>query len=175
MKRRSTFEDFYTANFRRVAAVAIISGANRLEAEELAQEAMSRAWSAWEKLEQYDDPAAWTCNVAHRLTISRWRATKSALRAYRRSGVPANIEPPNAAHIALREALLELPAGQRRSLTLHYFGGLTVAEFAQADRVPEGTVKTHLARGRRKLAELLGADADEPAVAAGKGPGNESR
>ena len=39
--------------------------------------------------------------------------------------------------------------------------GLSVAEIAQAMRLPQGTVKNRLARGRKKLAELLGEEETE--------------
>jgi RNA polymerase sigma-70 factor (ECF subfamily) len=44
----------------------------------------------------------------------------------------------------------------RQALVLHHLIGLPVAEVATELGIPEGTVKTRLARGRRRLAEALG-------------------
>jgi len=48
---------------------------------------------------------------------------------------------------------------------LHHLVGLPVEEVAHELRVPTGTVKSRLARGRRALAQVL--DTDRPEVAQG--------
>lgn len=58
--------------------------------------------------------------------------------------------------IAVREALMKLPEGQRLALTLVDMHGLSVAEAAQTLDVAEGTIKSRCARGRAALAEILG-------------------
>jgi RNA polymerase sigma-70 factor (ECF subfamily) len=44
-----------------------------------------------------------------------------------------------------------LPAAQREVLQLLYWDELSVAEIAEVTGAPEGTVKTHLFRGRQAL------------------------
>lgn len=56
----------------------------------------------------------------------------------------------------VREALDQLPEGQRLALILVDMQGLSVAEAAQALDVPPGTVKSRCARGRSAMAALLG-------------------
>jgi RNA polymerase sigma-70 factor (ECF subfamily) len=48
---------------------------------------------------------------------------------------------------------------------LHHLVGLPVEEVARELRVPAGTVKSRLARGRQALAQVL--DTDRPEVAQG--------
>lgn len=55
----------------------------------------------------------------------------------------------------LKEALLQLDERYRTPLLLHYLEGYSVAETAKILRVPQGTVKTWLARGRKTLKEIL--------------------
>ena len=55
----------------------------------------------------------------------------------------------------IRGALLALPPQQREAVELAYFGGLTHREIAVAQSAPPSTVKTRLALGLRKLAQLL--------------------
>ena len=43
----------------------------------------------------------------------------------------------------------------RTVLVLHYLADLSVREIAAELDIPESTVKTRLARGRRRMAELL--------------------
>ena len=57
----------------------------------------------------------------------------------------------------VREALVSLPAEQRRTVEMTYFGGLTISEVASNMSVPVGTVKSRLRLAlqhlRRRLAE----------------------
>jgi RNA polymerase sigma-70 factor (ECF subfamily) len=55
----------------------------------------------------------------------------------------------------LADALRRLPMGQRQAIVLHHLVGLTVNEVASQLRIPSGTVKTRLARGRAALARYL--------------------
>lgn len=55
----------------------------------------------------------------------------------------------------VREALEQLPEGQRMALVLVDMHGLSVAEAAQVLEVAEGTVKSRCARGRAAMAQLL--------------------
>ncbi|MBR3239238.1 MAG: RNA polymerase sigma factor, partial [Oscillospiraceae bacterium] len=55
----------------------------------------------------------------------------------------------------LLEALMALPRKQRVALELHYIEGYSVAETARILRLPEGTVKWRLKRGRELLKQSL--------------------
>lgn len=56
---------------------------------------------------------------------------------------------------ALRQAIRELPAGERAAIALYHFEELSVAETAVALSIPVGTVKTRLMNSRRKLRAIL--------------------
>ena len=58
--------------------------------------------------------------------------------------------------LAVHEALAELPLGQRLAVVLVDVQGHPVAEAAEILDVPVGTVKSRCARGRVRLAALLG-------------------
>ena len=59
-------------------------------------------------------------------------------------------------HLDVVDALRRLPSDQQRALVLHDVIGLSVAEVARELRVPEGTVRSWLSRGRAALAADLG-------------------
>lgn len=55
----------------------------------------------------------------------------------------------------LRTALMELPTPQRLALTLHYFEELRYEEIADITGTPLNTVKSHIRRGKERLASIL--------------------
>ena len=55
----------------------------------------------------------------------------------------------------VREALASLPATQRLALTLHYFEDLRYEDIAETMGLPLNTVKSHIRRGKERLAQVL--------------------
>ena len=154
------FDDFYAASFQRLVGQLYAMIGDRDEAQECVQEAFVRAWSHRRKLSQAEYPEAWVRVTAHRLAVSRWRRTTRARRAPDRALSKADAaSPPSEAHVALVNALKQLPEAQRRALVLHHLADLPVHEVAREMGAPEGTVKARLSRGRAALAALL---ADHP-------------
>jgi RNA polymerase sigma-70 factor, ECF subfamily len=60
-----------------------------------------------------------------------------------------------ALRIDLARALAELPEEYREAVTLHDLGGIPYDEIAAIARVPIGTIKSRISRGRRLLAARL--------------------
>lgn len=56
---------------------------------------------------------------------------------------------------AIREAVLALSEKLRLPVILHYMDGYPLSDVARALRVPEGTVKSRLARARERLRDVL--------------------
>lgn len=56
---------------------------------------------------------------------------------------------------SVREAVNALSDGEREAITLAYFGGLTYVETAERLGTPEGTVKSRIRSGMRKLSHTL--------------------
>jgi RNA polymerase sigma-70 factor (ECF subfamily) len=56
----------------------------------------------------------------------------------------------------VRDAVLSLPAKYREAVTLFYFHDMSVEDAARSVGVAEGTLKSHLFRGRKLLEKYLG-------------------
>ena len=69
-----SFEDFYDAHYRRALALARAATGNWQTAEDLPQEAFTRALRHWGKISAYDDPGAWLRRVLVNRVCSRWRS-----------------------------------------------------------------------------------------------------
>jgi RNA polymerase sigma-70 factor (ECF subfamily) len=61
----------------------------------------------------------------------------------------------------VREALVRLPPAQRLALTLHYFQDLRYEDIAETMGLPLNTVKSHIRRGKERLALVLSDPAEE--------------
>jgi RNA polymerase sigma-70 factor (ECF subfamily) len=61
----------------------------------------------------------------------------------------------------VRAALNELPAAQRLALTLYYFEDMRYEDIADAMHLPLNTVKSHIRRGKERLALALSNAAEE--------------
>ena len=55
----------------------------------------------------------------------------------------------------VRDAVLKLPSGERAAIELAYFGGHTYREVAELLHEPEGTVKSRIRSGLRRMRDSL--------------------
>ena len=149
------FDAFYLGSRARLVHQLYAMTGDLGAAQDAAQEAYARAWQRWGKLRTYDDPEAWLRTVAWRLVVSRWRATRNAMRAHRRTAAAGSAPEPSPDTVALVAALRRLPEAQRRAIVLHHLCDLSVEDVARETGAPVGTVKARLSRGRTALSVLL--------------------
>jgi RNA polymerase sigma-70 factor, ECF subfamily len=154
MARIESFEEFYSGSVGRLLGQLYPVTGDLHEAEEIVQEAFTRAAARWSRLRDYDVPEAWVRRVAMNLAADRARTLRRQLRAAGRLRPPPEVPP--ATVEALAEALRSLPVRQRQVLVLHYLVDLPVDEVARTLDMPDGTVKSLLFRGRQALAAILG-------------------
>lgn len=170
------FAEVVRAHERVVYSVALRLSARAGEAEDLAAESLLRAYRA---LRGYDEarikalrPRPWL------LTIVRNTARNAARDASRRPAPPPGVEPADTAaggpsveqQVEQRDVqrelgalLATLPETQRSAVVLRHVVGLPISEVAEVLGCPEGTAKSHVSRGLRRLRSLL-----EPADTTGR-------
>ena len=150
-----TFEQFFAASYGRLVGLLFAVLHDRAQAEDAVQDAFASALVRWPVLRGYHDPEAWVRTVAFRRAIDHHRRNARQLRSLLRLGPPPSLPPVGADHVDLVRALRRLPLAQREVLVLHYVGELAVDRVAAELRLPVGTVKSRLARGRAALAHHL--------------------
>lgn len=132
---------------------------NRELADDLAQEAMMRAWAARDSFEPGTNFRAWIFMILrnHFYTTIRKnsRMTSWDPEAAERILVQEPAQQ-HAVHMAdVEKALQLLPAEQREMLLLVGAGGASYEEAAEIAGCALGTVKSRLARGRAALAAII--------------------
>ena len=153
---------------RQVFGVAFAVTGSTQAAEEVAQEAMVKAWrSAAAYDARRGSVSTWLGAITRNVAIDALRARRlppvdpDVLTA---SGLAAADADPGDAAIdaeqarALRAAIAELPDGPRRALVLAVFGGRTAKEISEAEGIPLGTAKTRVRSAVLKLRQTMGAD-----------------
>lgn len=135
--------------------------ANRHAAEDVAAEALARAFSDWPAVKMLPYRDAWVLRVATNLAIS------AARRKTPRLEPQASVDAGEVAtlRVALGAALRALPRRQREILVLRYLGGLSEAEIAGALGISAGSVKRHAHRALASLRKLLRDESPEVLLA----------
>lgn len=143
-------------------AVRVIGDASA--AEDVAQDVFL---FVWERPDGFD-PArgslrTWLGMLAHRRSVDHVRREEARRRRALREASRRPVAIPDVEEIAtalvnaerVRAALDVLPGDQRRAIQLAYFGGKTYREVADVLGIPEGTAKSRLRLGLRRVADAL--------------------
>ena len=150
--------DLYHACYRRLVAQVYAFTTDLTEAQDVVQEAFTRALARPRGLADVDNPEAWLRTVAINVVRRRWRRRRLLDTILLRDRPVARLvqSAPGPERTDLRDALADLPTAYREVIVLHYFADLPVDEIAGLLGVPTGTVKSRLSRGRTALAARLG-------------------
>jgi RNA polymerase sigma factor (sigma-70 family) len=156
----------------RVLRLARRTAPSREEAEDVAGEALVRAYANWPKLRALPYRDGWLLRTVTNISIdagrrrarSPWQRLLGAPRSPRPAQGAAEAAGDTAPAVdeevvnrrTLTTALAKLPARQREAVTLRYLAGYSVTEAAQVMRLGEDTVRTHLHRGLAAMRLTLG-------------------
>ena len=134
---------------------------DRAVAEDVAQEALLRAWRHAASFDaRKGTVATWLLSIVRHLAIDTLRMRRmDPFDPDRLQPLLTSLSVDDPARAAehdddagrLRTALAGLPPDQRRAVVLAAYGGLSAAEVAAADRIPLGTAKTRIRAGLRRL------------------------
>lgn len=154
------FDEFFLAQHERLFQALYLLTGDRNEADDLAQEALLRAYERWDRVGSMDSPVGYVYRTALNLYRSRLRTlVVRARRAF--SSIPAeDFSGSVAASHDVRRALARLPRGQREALILVEWLGLGSEEAGRVLGIDASSVRGRLHRGRASLRDQLG-DRDE--------------
>jgi len=133
---------------------------NQHDADDLVQSVVERAWRNLGQYKPGANLASWMFGIMKNAWIDGRRAQgrERGLFAPEEAGehvgdpAPAGLE----TQLSVDAAMALLPDDQRLAVSLVLVEGLSYREAAEIAGVPMGTLTSRLARGRTRLAELLG-------------------
>ncbi len=165
--RTMDFDTLFRLEFASMVALARAICGDHEQAEDLAQEAFSRAHKHWSVVSGYDKPGAWVRRVTINLALSRRRRIQRELSVLRRTAreSPADqvvSDPADGPDDEVWQAVRKLAPKQRAAVALFYQEDLSTADIADALGCTVSTATSHLNQARTRLARLLGEDPIEP-------------
>lgn len=156
---------------RRVYGLALGILSDRAAAEDVAQEALLRAWRHSPVFDtRRGSVENWVLTIARNLSIDAMRKQRSIptdpddLVALARASHGTSLEDSVATRsyrVAILEALGAIPAEQRRAVLLASLYGRTAQEICEIEAIPLGTAKTRIRAGLTKLRAILAGVVEE--------------
>lgn len=151
-----SFEYFYLAEFARMVAWARVLTGDLAVAEELAQEAMVRAYRHWDRISCYDKPGAWVRRVTTNLASSARARRRAERAAFEQLGSLRPLPEVDPDVDEFWSVVRRLPRRQRDVVILYYLDDRSVADIAQELDCAVNTVKAHLFKARARIGRELG-------------------
>jgi RNA polymerase sigma-70 factor (ECF subfamily) len=164
--RRRTFEREALEQLDALFSFALKLARARDDAEDLVSETILRALERWEQYQLGTNIRAWLFTILYHIFVSRRRRLDAREVSVsddvngRRHEPVGETDPEGRFYDSfvddeITRAIDALPEEYRSAVVLSDVQGLRYAEIAEILRVPEGTVKSRLFRGRRILQRKL--------------------
>jgi RNA polymerase sigma-70 factor (ECF subfamily) len=157
--RDNAFKRELVALIPHLRAFARTLSGDPTSADDLAQDAMMKAWDARASFEMGTNMKAWTFMILRNQFYSEkrrsWRQTQLDQEAAERTLVAVDDPEAPVALDELRLGLSQLPAEQREALILVGAGGFAYEEAAEICNCAVGTVKSRVSRARKALQGIL--------------------
>ncbi len=164
MRTREEFAALAVGYLEELTAFARRLTRHVADADDLVQDTFERAFRSWRSLRDRRACRAWLFRIARNLYLDRLRSqtTRPELRLVQpgdRVAPEPIVSPESIERLAARQledALERLPEEQREAVLLCDLWGFEYREIAEITGLPVGTVRSRIARGRARLAVLVG-------------------
>ena len=149
------FTPFFEAEYERLLQALYLMCGNKADAEDMAQEAMARAFERWDRVQAAETPIGYVYQIAFNLHRSLLRRARRALagRSQATSMVQTDV---GQTHLEVLEALSALPRSQREALLLMEWLGFSAADAGQILAIEGSSVRGRVHRARAALRERFG-------------------
>jgi RNA polymerase sigma-70 factor (ECF subfamily) len=148
----SSFEDAFDELFPRCYRLAFRLLGHVEAAEDVAAEALARAFARWSHVGDLGYRDAWVLRVTTNLALDVLRCRPLEMADPTRRDAEADLD----LGLVLARALRSMPRRQRQVIVLRYLADLPSDEVARTLRISPGTVKVHIHRGLQTLRARLG-------------------
>jgi len=152
--RRVTSDEFsqqIVAMMQTLYSVSYSQLSQSCDRDDAVQECLYKAWEKRHQLRDERFMRTWVIrillNECHNIQKKRNRELPLDELPERTAPMDANYE--------LHDALLNLEGTLQLPIVLHYMEGFSIKEISQMLRLPQGTIKSRMLRGRRELKEML--------------------
>jgi RNA polymerase sigma-70 factor (ECF subfamily) len=162
-ERALSFEAFFYEHYESVRRSLAVALADPLLAEELAQDAFTRALSQWRRVSRMGRPAGWVYVVA--LRAGRRNRARRSQTMVPEETTNADVADVVVQDVSLAELIDRLPERQRIAVVLRYLVDLPLADVAEAMDCAVGTVKSTLHSALARLGVELRDAEEEPDAA----------
>lgn len=166
--KREEFEREALVHLDTLYSVALRLTGSPADAEDLVQDALSKAYRSWDKYELGTNCRAWLITILRNTFINQFRKKSRQPNPVQFDAVEdfsvfesVREEDPEGSFFhrivdeEVKRAIQELPEEFRTPVVLSDVEGLSYQEIAEILDVPVGTVKSRLFRGRRRLQKRL--------------------
>lgn len=140
----------------RLAARARRLSDNQNDADDLAQEAAIKLWSALHKGTEVDDLERYAMTILRNLARQKWRSEKQTDPLEEESASVPPSAPARMACAELAAAVEKLPENQALLIQMIAAGETSPSALAKHTQLPLGTIMSRLARARAKLRKEMG-------------------
>jgi RNA polymerase sigma-70 factor (ECF subfamily) len=164
---QAAWETIVRQHWRKVFNVAYKFVGKHDQAEDLTQEIFLKVFKSLETFDRRANFQTWLISVSRNLCIDHYRSVRKERETINRDVDTSDIAPaaPDPGPIAaleqrdrvmlLRQALAALPETLRTAVLLRDIQELSYQEIADQLKLPEGTVKSRINRGRTELARQI--------------------
>lgn len=148
------FESFFGGQYPMLVGALYLLTGDQAEAEDLAQEALARAYERWDRVREMDSPGGYVYRTAVNLNRKRARRAAIGMRLRLQQSSPDPV-----AYVESRrdvmKALADLPVGQREALVLTEWLDLTADEAGAILGIEGASVRSRVHRAKRVLRTRL--------------------
>lgn len=158
------FDEWVSSRSRALTRFAYLVTANRHDAEDALQAALTTACAKWSRVSRTEDPEAYVRRMIVNAHISLWRSFRR--RETPLGDVNGNVDSPDHAGAvsesdAVWRLCASLPARQRAAVVLRFYEDLSYPQIAAVLGCTESTARAHIHRALHALRQTFDAETDD--------------